>query len=40
MYGIGWISTAHDGIANERERLRQCALDGTHFRFCWDRDDH
>ena len=30
--GVGWIMTAHDSIANRRERLGQSALNGARLR--------
>jgi hypothetical protein len=32
MYRIGWIATAHDGVANSRKRLRRPALNDALFR--------
>jgi hypothetical protein len=40
MYGIGWIATAHDGIANRRKRSRQPALNDALFRCRRQRDEH
>jgi hypothetical protein len=40
MYGIGWISTAHDCIANRRIRLGQTALNGVQLRCRGQRNEH
>jgi hypothetical protein len=29
---VGWIATAHDGIANRREWVRQADLNGSRLR--------
>jgi hypothetical protein len=40
MRGVSRIATAHDGIADRRERLRQPAVNNASFRCGRQRDEH